>query len=305
MVFLNEKGVELLSMKTSIQNNISELTLDELFPNTLADSPCVYVDKDRQVWVATEMCAQYLESAVDSIVVVDGDGIPIGIVGGYDLLDNLRKNPTRDFQYEANVEQIMFRDVPEVEKQTKLKDLISKWQDTRRAFAILGSESDGYSAISARKMLDVGMRCRTDLTASSMPKNKIITFQPDDTLGKLINIMFENKIRKLVLKDSNQFISDRLILAEISRMLKFEKNVESFLEIPAKQIRLDYAKKITEDLPFDYLCSLMNKMEHPYIIYKDTTITPWDVCLALKSADMKGPLTTKLQKKCPHCGKDI
>jgi predicted transcriptional regulator len=284
---------------------VSELTLEELFPKTLADSPCVYIDKDREVWVATEMCAQYLESAVDSIVVVNGNGIPIGIVGGYDLLDNLRKNSTRDFQYNSKVEQIMFRDVPEVEKQTKLKDLIVKWQDTRRAFAILSSESDSYSAISARKMLDVGMRCKTDLTASSMPKSKIVTFQPDDTLDKLVNMMFENKTRKLVLEGSNQFISDRLILAEVSRMLKFEKTVESLLNVPAKRLRLDYAKTITEDLPFDYLCLLMNKMEHPYILYKDAAISPWDVCLALKSADMKGPLTTRMQKKCPHCGKDI
>ncbi|MEM2786173.1 MAG: CBS domain-containing protein [Candidatus Nitrosotenuis sp.] len=293
-------------MKTSsTQHSISELTLDELFPKTLTDSPCVYIDKDKEVWVATEMCAQYLESAVDSIVVVDGDGIPIGIVGGYDLLDNLRKNSTRDFQYSSSVEQIMFRDVPEVEKRTKLKDLIAKWQDTRRAFAILGNESDGYSAISARKMLDVGMRCKTDLTVSSMPKNKIVTFQPDDTLDKLVNRMFENKTRKLVLENSNQYISDRLILAEISRILKFEKTVESLLDIPVKQLRLDYAKTITEDLPFDYLCSLMNKMEHPYVLYKDTTISPWDICLVLKSDDLKGPLATKMQKKCPHCGKDI
>lgn len=102
-----------------MDNKISELTLDELFPQTLTDSPCVYIDREREVWVATEMCAQYLESVVDSIVVVDGDGIPVGIVGGYDLLDNIRKHPTRDFQYKTNVEQIMFADVPEVEKETK------------------------------------------------------------------------------------------------------------------------------------------------------------------------------------------
>lgn len=285
--------------------SISEWTLQELFPKTLTDSPCVYIDKQREVWIATEMCAQYLESAVDSIVVVNGDGTPVGIVGGYDLLDNLRDNPTRDFQYNTKVDEIMFQDVPEVEKETKLKDLIDKWQNTRRAFAVLGNESGRYSAISARKMLDIGMRCKTDISTSSLSKNKVVTFQPDDTLGRLINKMFENKTRKLVLENSNQFVSDRLILVEISRILKFEKNVESFLDIPAKQLRLDYAKTITEDLPFDYLCSLMNKMEHPYLLYKDSAITPWDVCLALVSEDVKGPLTMGPQKKCPHCGKDI
>lgn len=288
-----------------VNKKISELTLNESFPNTLKDTSCIYIDKEREVWVATEMCAQYLESAVDSIVVVDGDGIPTGIVGGYDLLDNLRKNPTRDFQYKTKVEEIMFNDVPEVEKETKLKDLIAKWKNTRRAFAILGGEPNEYAAISARKMLDIGMRCKTNISISSLPKKKIVTFRPDYTIGKIIDTMFENKTRKLVLENSNQFISDRLILAEISKMLKFDKDIESFLDIPVSKFRLDYAKTVTEDLPFDHLCSLMNKMDHPYLLYRDTAVSPWDVCLALMSDDIREPLGTGVQKKCPYCGKDI
>src|SRR3989337_1450263 len=79
-------------MKTSTKKSISELTLEEIFPDTLTDTSCVYIDKEREVWVATEMCAQHLESTIDAIVVRD-KGKPIGIVGGYDLLDHLRKNP--------------------------------------------------------------------------------------------------------------------------------------------------------------------------------------------------------------------
>ncbi|MBI5378349.1 MAG: CBS domain-containing protein [Thaumarchaeota archaeon] len=285
--------------------SISELTLNELFPQTLTDSPCVYIDKGREVWVAAEMCAQYLESTVDSIVVVDDDGLPVGIVGGYDLLDNLRKNPTRDFQYKTKVEEIMFKDVPEVEKETKLKDLIKKWQNTRRAFAILGNESEGYSAISARKMLDIGMRCRTDISVSSMPKKKTITFQPDDTLGKIINLMFEHKTRKIVLENSNQFISDRLILDEISRVLKFQKDVESFLDIPASHLKFGYLKEIKDDLKLDDLCSIMEKMEHPYVMYKDTAISPWDVCVTLMSENLRGLSELGHPQKCPYCGKNI
>src|SRR5215207_10423417 len=83
----------------------SELSLEELFGRTLTDTSCTYIDKGREVWVATEMCAEYLESAVDSIVVLDEDKKPIGIVGGYDILSHFRRNPTRDFQYETKVEQ--------------------------------------------------------------------------------------------------------------------------------------------------------------------------------------------------------
>ena len=287
------------------KRSVSELTLEELFPKTLTDTSCVYIDKGREVWIATEMCAQYLESTVDSIVVLDNDEMPVGIVGGYDLLDHLRKNPTRDLQYKTRVEDIMFKDVPEVEKKTKLVDLIEKWKNTRRAFAIIANESEKYFPISVRKMLEIGMKCKTDISISTMSKKEIVTFQPDDSLGKIIDLMFKHKTRKLLLKNSNQYISDRLILGEISRILKFQKNIENFLDIPANQLKFEYVKTVTEDLKFDHLCSIMEKMDHPYVIYKDISISPWDICVTLLSENLTEPLRTSYQERCPHCGKDI
>jgi predicted transcriptional regulator len=291
-------------MKASTKKSISGLTLGELFPSTLTDTSCVYIDKEREVWVATEMCAQHLESTIDSIVVRD-NGKPIGIVGGYDLLDHLRKNPTRDFQYQHKIEKIMFKKFPQIEKQTKFKDLIEKWKDTRRAFAVISKNSGDFSPISARKMLDLGTRFKTDISISSMPKKKIITFQGDEPLRKILDLMFDNKTRKLLLINSNQFISDRTILEGLSRMIKFQKNIDNFLDVPINQVTFDHIKVITEDLKFDQLCFVMNKMEHPYVIYKDIIVSPWDVCLALATEEFAEPIVTEYQKKCPHCGKNI
>jgi len=291
-------------MKASTKKSISGLTLGELFPDTLTDTSCVYIDKEREVWVATEMCAQYLESTIDSIVVRD-KGKPIGIIGGYDLLDYLRENPTRDFQYKHKIEKIMFKKFPQVEKQTKFKDLIEKWKDTRRAFAVIPKDYGDFSPISARKMLEVGTRFKTDISVSSMPKKKIITFQGDEPLRKIIDLMFDNKTRKLLLENSNQFISDRTILEGLSRMIKFQKDIDNFLDVPINQVTFDHIKVITEDLKFDQLCSVMNNMEHPYVIYKDIIISPWDVCLALATEEFAEPLVSGYQKKCPHCGKSI
>lgn len=288
----------------SRQEIISELTLEKLFPETLTETTCVYVDKEREVWVATEMCAQHLESTVDSLVVTD-NGKPMGIVGGYDLLDHLRKNPTRDFQYQHKIEEIIFKDLPTVKKNTKFKDLMEKWKSSRRAFACMPNEQGQHSAISARKMLEVGMKYKTDISLSSMPKKKIITFEGDEPLSKIVDLMFDNKTRKLLLVNSNQFISDRTILEGLSRMIKFQKDIDNFLEVPVNQVTFDHIKVITEDLKFDQLCSVMNKMEHPYVIYKDIVVSPWDVCVTLATEEMAAPTVIEHQKKCPHCGKDI
>jgi hypothetical protein len=294
---------------------ISELTLEELFGRTLTDTSCIYIDKGREVWVATEMCAQYLESAVDSIVVRGENGQPVGIVGGYDLLDHLRKNPRRESQYLTKVEDIMFIDLPQIERETRLGDLMGNWKNSRRAFAYLPNESGDYSPISARKMLEFGMKYRFDISISSMPRTKkVISFQRYDTLGNILDLMFENKTRKVMLQDSNQFISDRLILGQVSRILKFQENFEYFLDLPVKQFPLGYAREINEDVSLSRLCSLMDKMDHPYIVYKgDMVITPWDVCLALQSEGLKESTPTVMgypdqrvtKTSCPHCGKNL
>jgi len=292
-----------------ISNNkkVSELTLEELFPKTLTDTVCINLNKGREVWVATLMCAQYVESVVDSIIVRDDDFKPIGIVGGYDILDHLRKNPTRDFQYQTKVSEIMFKDLPQIEKKTKLRDLIEIWKNSRRAFAIISNEFGDCSTVSARKMIEVGTKCKTNISVSSMPKKKIVTFQQDDSLGKILNLMFENKTRRLLLKNSNQFISDRLILGEISRILKFQTDIDYFFDIPINQFKLENVKAITEDLKFNQLCSMMEKMDYPCVVYKDMIFTPWDVCLTLLREDLTMDLKMENREKrmCPHCGKNI
>ena len=47
-------------MESVDRNSISELTLEEVFADRLTNTPCVYLNNDREVWVATEMCVQYL-----------------------------------------------------------------------------------------------------------------------------------------------------------------------------------------------------------------------------------------------------
>ena len=57
--------------------NICELTLEEIFADSLISTPCVYLNQEREVFVATEMCVQYLESIIDSIVIRDDKHISI------------------------------------------------------------------------------------------------------------------------------------------------------------------------------------------------------------------------------------
>ena len=183
---------------------------------------------------------------------------------------------------------------------------MDNWKNSRRAFAIIPNESGSFSPISARKMLELGSKYKTDLLVSSLPKKELISFQGDEPLKKIIDLMFDNKTRKLRLENSNQFISDRTILEGISRVTKFQKDIDNFLDIPINEFTFDHIKEITEDISFDKLCSIMDKMEHPYVIYGDIAVSPWDICLALTSEEIQKYGEIKLiTRTCPHCGKNI
>ena len=287
------------------KHNISDLTLEQIFSDSLTDIPCVYLNKEREVYIATEMCVQYLESLVDSIVIRDNDFKPIGVIGGFDLLKHIRANPTSNYQYETKVKDIMYKNLLIVEKGITFQNLMEKWMATRRAFAIIQNAFQGYSPISARKMLEVGIKCKTAVSISSIPKKKIITFQPDDSLSKIVDLMFKHKTRKLLLEYSNQFISDRLILREISKLLKFRPDVDNLLDIPINQVELETVTVIREDLDLNQLCTKMYEMVHPYVVYKDISVTPWDICKVLVKIAESYEIESSEKIVCPHCGKEL
>ena len=283
--------------------SIREQSISDLFSENLSDTACVFIDHDREVWLATEMCAEYTESSVDQIVVLDKNNI-VGTVGGYDLLAYIRKNPTRKFQYESKVENVMFTPVPIIDKSLKFRDLMEKWKHSRRAFSIfrVGFDSNWFS-ISARKVLQVGLKVPTNFSTLSIQKNRIVTFNTDDTIGNILDLMYKNMTRKLLLENSNQFISDRILLGEISRILKFEENVEDILDFPISHTRLEHVTSVKKDLKLSEVCSIINKSDHPYLMYKDTVVTPWDICLVLSSEDLQ--VQQQEEGVCPTCGRRI
>ena len=260
--------------------SIANKTLKELLPETLTYSLCIHIDKEKEVWVVAGMLSQYLESATDSVLVLDKEN-PVGVVGGREILENILKNPTSTLFFANKVGDIMESNPLFVSGDTKYRDLINEWNKRGRAYAILKNEWNSYSAISAKKILEIGMRCKTNLSISDLPKKSPITFKKDDTMYSIIKSMFENKTRKILLEDSNEYINDRIIIETITEKMAFLNDMDYFLNVPANIIDLEEARVLTDDLKINEASTMMYDMEHPYLIYKDWIITPWDMCLIL------------------------
>jgi hypothetical protein len=158
---------------------------------------------------------------------------------------------------------------------------MKQWQKRGRAYAVIANEWGHYSAISAKKILEIGMKCKTNLSISDLPKKLPITFKIDDTMGSIIKSMFENKTRKILLENSNKYINDRIIIETITEKMSHLKEMDYFLDVPANIIELEEARVIFDDLKINEVSAMMYDMEHPYVIYKNWTVTPWDICNAL------------------------
>ena len=261
---------------------ISELSLESLFGDSLTASLCVNIEKGTETWVATGMLVQQLESFTDSVVVRENDK-PIGIVGGKDIIVRLVDNPSSSLFYNTKVEDVMETRFLTVTKKSKLEEVINYWKETRRAFAAVPNEFSDYSALSAKKMLEVGTKVKTEISISQLPKKKIGTFDEKNTIGDVLNSMLEINARRLFLVDSNKFINDRIILQKITDELKCLKETENFMDLSTSEFNLEEAKNITDDLTIQEISKIMYKMEHPSVLFQDQIITPWDICLILLS----------------------
>jgi predicted transcriptional regulator len=268
-----------------LETPLADRTLRDLLPETLTYSLCIFIEKDREVWVVAGMLAQYLESATDSVLVLD-DGKPVGVIGGKEIMENLLKNPTSSLFYGTKVEDIMESNPIFVTEDTKYSDLIKQWQKRGRAYAIMKNEWGHYSAISAKKILEIGMRCKTNISIRDLPKKPHVTFKKDDTMDSIIKSMFENKTRKILLENSNKYLNDRIIIETITEKMRHLKDMDYFLNVPANTIELEEARIIPGDLTINEVSAMMYDMEHPYVIYKDWVVTPWDICNVLLSQDI-------------------
>jgi predicted transcriptional regulator len=264
---------------------IAERTLGELLPDTLTYSLCIHIDKGTEVWVVAGMLVQYLESVTDSVMVREGEK-PVGTIGGKEIMENLLKTPSSGLFFGTNVEDIMEPNPVTVTKDTKYKDLMKCWKERGRAYAVIANEWGFYSAISSKKILEIGMRCKTNLSIMDLPKKIPITFKKDDTLGAIINSMFKNKTRKILLENSNKYLNDRIIIETITEKMKYLKETDDFLNMPARIIELEEARVIFDDLRINEVSAMMYDMEHPYVIYKDWIVTPWDICNVLLSKEI-------------------
>jgi CBS domain-containing protein len=256
--------------------------LEEILPGTVFSSPVVSIRfKDSLADVAT-LLPHHLETFTDSLVVTSNDE-PVGIAGGTEVLENVLKNQTAGFLHSAKIGDVMNKEILIMNSKRKFSELVDRWVQTRRAFVILPNQYHGYSAISARKILEVGTTFKINTPLLAIPKKKMLTFNKKDTVRQVIQRMFDNKTRKLVLEDTSFFINDRIIIEKLTREFKCLIGGEDFLGMNADILSLEKAENVADNLTISEACKIMQNMKSPYLMIGNNVISPWDIILIIIS----------------------
>jgi len=77
-----------------------------------------------------------------------------------------------------------------------------------------------------------------------LPKKEIATFEKNNTIMEVISLMLEKKTRKLLLKDTNYFVSDRLLVQSITQEFNFFRNIKFLEHHIEESLKLEEAKKL-------------------------------------------------------------
>ena len=259
--------------------------MHDLLPDSLLSSPVVSIRINDPVTEATNLLSHNLETFTDSLMVVQADK-PVGVVGGGNVLEGVLHNPNAAFFEKTRIQEIMQTNLVIVNKDALLGELLDQWMKTNRAFAIMPNQYGGYSAISARKLLEIGMRCKTKLEIKDISKKKTFTFKKDQTVKEIISSMFQNRTRKLILEGTSQFISDRIIIQKIARDLNCLHGVDNFLEMKCNEFRLETAREVSDKILLEEASKILYEMQSPYLLHKDGVLTPWDIIKSLGSKNI-------------------
>ncbi|MGI0102370.1 MAG: hypothetical protein ACREA7_07230 [Nitrosotalea sp.] len=237
------------------------------------------IESKEKMWVATSMLVRFLETFTNNLVVMEND-IPVGMLGGQEVIKEFSKKPDHSFFSDLTVHNVMNRNLYVASPATKVNDLLKKMQHIQRDFTLVQNEDGNYSTISARRLLEAGVLCDTPMKVSDMPLKLIPTFNRGDTIGTIIAQMIQNETEILVLENTPQFVNPQTIFEKIIE-LNYLENVTNFLELKSTSLNLKNGKIISENTRIPDMCKIMLGMKHSFVMTLNNVLTPWDLIMAL------------------------
>ncbi len=139
------------------------------------------------------------------LVVVDGQGLLLGIVTEGDFLHHLDAGDLSEFK---SAEKVMSRNIVTVDVGAPLADAIGLMSRNRYSCVVVTQDQKPHGILTERDVvrLSPGMEEAMDMPVSSVMRTPLITATPNTTLPNAIKKMDEHKIRHLVITEQGELL---------------------------------------------------------------------------------------------------
>ncbi|WP_268541599.1 hypothetical protein [Candidatus Nitrosotenuis cloacae] len=267
-----KKSLVFQSLLNGEDISLDVCSFEEVLPYSLLSIPISTITAHDNIWIAASMLSR-ISDVTNNLVVIE-DGFPIGTIDVQQIISGLQKNPTTQY-FEESASKIMNADFHIDSRNVNIASVLNRMSKTNNHFTVIENDRKNFSQFSIRQVIEIGSLCRSDITAASMPKNKISTFNRDDTVGDIIRKLEQDENRFLALKDDVSFVSYEVLLDRIKELNGC--NNDRLLELSASTFKTITPTLISEKLTLAEICKVMLNLKYPYVMTQEQIITPYSI----------------------------
>lgn len=271
---------------SSRDSNPQSIKIDHILPN-ISKRPYLSVSHDALFFLIGTFLATGSRIYVDGLLVNRGNKLE-GKIGGYHVLRKVL-----DMKYDEwssiTAKDLMDHDTTSVEIDCTLNNILDYFAKKRFAIAPITDKGSLIGSIAIRDLLPLISELNIDIPVKTIA-SPIVTIHKTESIKNSIEIMLREKIRNLVITESNDFgnyknyiVNDRKILEFIfseegRRILRYEIGGSALDRVSIKSLITPVAT-VSETQSISESASMLIDLSNPVLLSKDHIITPWDVVM--------------------------
>ena len=272
-------------MKLTAEAGPGAPTLEEAFPRIFSrSSPSI--ENSSFLFIAASLLRFHIIEA--AMVVVDGrrpmlvDG-KVAFISGYPILTMLQKTEPEEVYkslFEPSAKYTIV--VKPMKPGDSLRDLLLVFQESKFGFTTV-TEGEMYAMVGLSDVLGLykqGM-LGTDLTARDVA-SKLVSVEPGTKVKDALNVMLEHRIRRVFIKGTNKFVSDREIVSHIfspRQLEEIKRAPSSTLEGSVLDVGPAEATMIEGDTSLKDAASLVVQSQGGALTCDEGVVSPWDMVM--------------------------
>lgn len=257
-----------------------EKPISEIVPHIFR-RPLLYVGPSDSLLQVATFLAIGPQIYVDGLVVLDNHK-GVGTIGGRNIIEYILYHQDRWIQGTAST--VMSRLEAAVKADDTLKVALDVFHRTGFAFVPITINEKVVTSLSVRDLLKVVVTSKLSTTVGEL-SSPLISMDSNTTIGDALEIMLEQGIRNLIVKDNDRttILNDRKILEFLlsheGRQVMTSKRLNGLFETKVNVLDLLAAKYVGRDTSASIAAELLIDLNNPCLLVDDSVVTPWDIIM--------------------------